>query len=146
MALKFDKVTLEDNKICQYDKLFLSLVKSVRYSGSSGAYECRLISFSKSIFARIILFKKYSVFLIKALNFYVTIISHSIIIYLIQKFSIINIFFFNIMNSPEGSKTGTVQTHQTDALYKCIVKNNIQMHAFMARSIMMMHIGNQIRC
>jgi len=50
------------------------------------------------------------------------------------------------MNSPEGSKTGTVQTHQTDALYKCIVKNNIQMHAFMARSIMMMHIGNQIRC
>ena len=101
--------------------LFLSLVKSLRYSGSSGAYECRLISLSNSIFAFIILFNSMEVFWLfhKCLR---TVTSYYIpFIY----FSIINIFFLNIiintiMKAPEGSKTDTIQMHCTDALYKCI--------------------------
>ena len=101
--------------------LFLSLVKSLRYSGSSGAYECRLISLSNSIFAFIILFNSMEVFGLfhKCLR---TVTSYYIpFIY----FSIINIFFSQYNNKYNNESTWKIKhRHNTNALYG----GTVQMH------------------
>ena len=106
--------------------LFLSLVKSLRYSGSSGAYECRLISLSNSIFAFIILFNSMEVFwlfhkcLRTVTSFYIPFIY----------FSIINIFFSQYNNKYNNESTWRIRNrHYTNALYGCTV----QMHKILSQ-------------